>query len=95
MTPEQHKQMDAKNYPVWGGLSALNVEAIWNGVPGDTPVCIICARFLPVRRAHRGRARVGGRRPAHRRDVPHERVHPRGHRAHQRAIHDLRAETAA
>jgi len=38
MTPEQHKQMDAKNYPVWGGLSALNVEAIWNGVPGDAPV---------------------------------------------------------
>jgi len=38
MTPEQHKQMDAKNYPVWGGLSALNVEAIWNGVPGNTPV---------------------------------------------------------
>jgi len=38
MTSEQHKQMDAKNYPVWGGLSALNVEAIWNGVPGDTPV---------------------------------------------------------
>jgi len=38
MTPEQHKQMDAKNYPVWAGLSALNVEAIWNGVPGNTPV---------------------------------------------------------
>jgi hypothetical protein len=38
MTPEQHKQMDAKNYPVWGGLSALNVEAIWNRVPGNTPV---------------------------------------------------------
>ena len=38
MTSQQHKQMDAKNYPVWGGLSALNVEAIWNGVPGDTRV---------------------------------------------------------
>jgi hypothetical protein len=38
MTPEQHKQMDAKNYPVWGGLSALNVDAIWNGVPGNTRV---------------------------------------------------------
>ena len=38
MTSDQHKQMDAKNYPVWGGLSALNVEAIWKGVPGDTPV---------------------------------------------------------
>ena len=38
MTPDQHKQMDAKNYPVWGGLSALNVEAIWKGVPGNTPV---------------------------------------------------------
>jgi len=38
MTPDQHKQMDAKNYPVWGGLSALNVDAIWKGVPGNTPV---------------------------------------------------------
>jgi hypothetical protein len=38
MTPQQHKQMDAKNHPVWGGLSALNVEAIWKGVPGNTPV---------------------------------------------------------
>ncbi|MFO1304919.1 MAG: hypothetical protein U1F54_14385 [Burkholderiales bacterium] len=38
MTPEQHKHMDAKNHPVWAGLSALNVEAIWNGVPGKTPV---------------------------------------------------------
>jgi len=38
MTPEQHKQMYAKNYPVWGGLSALNVEAIWNEVPGTAPV---------------------------------------------------------
>jgi hypothetical protein len=38
MTTEQHKHMDAKNYPVWGGLSALNVEAIWNAVPGNTRV---------------------------------------------------------
>ncbi len=38
MTPEQHKHMDAKNYPVWGGLSALNVESIWNRSPGDAPV---------------------------------------------------------
>ena len=38
MTPEQHKQMDAKNYPVWGGLSALNVEALWKEGPGTAPV---------------------------------------------------------
>ena len=38
MTPEQHKHMYAKNYPVWGGLSALNVESIWNEVPGTAPV---------------------------------------------------------
>jgi hypothetical protein len=38
MTPEQHKQMYAKNHPVWAGLSALNVEAIWKRVPGDAPV---------------------------------------------------------
>lgn len=38
MTPEQHKQMYAKNYPVWGGLSALNVEGIWKDVSGTVPV---------------------------------------------------------
>ncbi len=38
MTPEQHKQMYAKNYPVWGGLSALNVEAMWKEGVGDAPV---------------------------------------------------------
>lgn len=38
MTPEQHKQMYAKNYPVWGGISALNVEAMWKEGIGEAPV---------------------------------------------------------
>jgi len=38
MTPEQHKQMYAKNYPVWGGISALNVEAMWKEGVGEAPV---------------------------------------------------------
>lgn len=38
MTPEQHKQMYAKNYPVWGGISALNVEKMWKEGIGEAPV---------------------------------------------------------
>jgi hypothetical protein len=38
MTPEQHKQMYAKNYPVWAGMTTLNVESIWNESPGSAPV---------------------------------------------------------
>ena len=38
MTPEQHKQMYAKNYPVWAGMTTLNVEAIWNEGPGTAKV---------------------------------------------------------
>jgi len=38
MTPEQHKQMYAKNYPVWAGMTTLNVEAIWNEGPGSAKV---------------------------------------------------------
>lgn len=38
MTAEQHKQMYAKNYPVWGGISALNVEAMWKEGIGEAPV---------------------------------------------------------
>ena len=34
MTPEQHKQMYAKNYPVWAGMTTLNVAAIWDEGPG-------------------------------------------------------------
>lgn len=38
MTPEQHKQMYAKNYPVWAGMTTLNVESIWDDTPGQAPV---------------------------------------------------------
>ncbi|MCC7326232.1 MAG: hypothetical protein IT521_05450 [Burkholderiales bacterium] len=38
MTPGQRKQMYAKNYPVWAGMSMLNVEAIWNESPGTARV---------------------------------------------------------
>lgn len=38
MTPEQRKQMYAKNYPVWAGLSTLNVDALWRNAAGASPV---------------------------------------------------------
>jgi hypothetical protein len=38
MTPSQRKRMYAKNYPVWAGMTMLNVEAIWNSHAGDAPV---------------------------------------------------------
>jgi hypothetical protein len=38
MTPSQRKHMYAKNYPVWAGMTMLNVEAIWNNHAGDVPV---------------------------------------------------------
>lgn len=38
MTVEQRKQMYAKNYPVWAGMSTLNVDAIWRESAGTAPV---------------------------------------------------------
>jgi hypothetical protein len=38
MTPAQRTQMHAKNYPVWAGMTMLNVEAIWGDAPGDARV---------------------------------------------------------
>ncbi len=38
MTEEQRKQMYAKNYPVWAGVSMLSVESIWRDAPGTAPV---------------------------------------------------------
>jgi hypothetical protein len=38
LTPEQRKHMYAKNYPVWAGMTMLNVEAIWNSAPGSVRV---------------------------------------------------------
>lgn len=38
LTPAQRTQMHAKNYPVWAGMTMLNVEAIWNDAPGDARV---------------------------------------------------------
>jgi len=38
MTPGQRRQMYAKNYPVWAGMSTLNVEALWKAAPGSAPV---------------------------------------------------------
>jgi len=38
MTPEQHKHMYAKNYPVWAGVSMLSVESIWRNAPGSARV---------------------------------------------------------
>jgi hypothetical protein len=38
LTPAQRTQMHAKNYPVWAGMTMLNVEAIWSEAPGDARV---------------------------------------------------------
>lgn len=38
MTPSQRKHMYAKNYPVWAGMTMLNVEAIWKNHTGAVPV---------------------------------------------------------
>ena len=38
MTPAQRKHVYAKNYPVWAGLSTLNVDALWRQAAGETPV---------------------------------------------------------
>jgi hypothetical protein len=38
LTPAQRTQMHAKNYPVWAGMTMLNVEAIWGEAPGDARV---------------------------------------------------------
>jgi hypothetical protein len=38
LTPGQRTQMHAKNYPVWAGMTMLNVEAIWGEAPGHARV---------------------------------------------------------
>jgi hypothetical protein len=38
MTAAQRKHMYAKNYPVWAGLSTLNVDALWQSSAGASPV---------------------------------------------------------
>jgi hypothetical protein len=38
LTPAQRTQMHAKNYPVWAGMTMLNVEAIWGDAPGEARV---------------------------------------------------------
>jgi hypothetical protein len=38
MTADQRRHMHAKNYPVWAGMTMLNINAIWQESPGATPV---------------------------------------------------------
>ncbi len=38
MTPAQRRHVHAKNYPVWSGMTMLNVDAIWRAAPGSAPV---------------------------------------------------------
>ncbi len=38
MTPAQRQHVHAKNYPVWSGMTMLNVDAIWRAAPGTSPV---------------------------------------------------------
>ena len=93
MTPDQHKQMDAKNYPVWGGLSTLNVEAnLERGARRRAGAKLPSRGVDRADLAAADGAGVGRRLPAHRDLVPHQRLHARRHRAHRRAAHDLREE---
>jgi hypothetical protein len=36
MTPEVRSTFHAKNYPVWGGVTLLNVDALWREAGGGT-----------------------------------------------------------
>ena len=38
MTPGQRRQVYAKNYPVWAGMTMLNVESLWHSAPGEARV---------------------------------------------------------
>ena len=38
MTPGQRRQMYAKNYPVWAGVSMLSVESLWRDAAGQARV---------------------------------------------------------
>mgnify|MGYP003593400266 CR=1 FL=1 len=38
MTPGQRRQMYAKNYPVWAGVSMLSVASLWRDAPGQAHV---------------------------------------------------------
>lgn len=37
LSPEMRSSFHAKNYPVWGGVTLLNVDALWHGSEGGTP----------------------------------------------------------
>jgi hypothetical protein len=81
MTQEQRKQMYAKNYPVWAGMSTLNVDAIWRDAAGVASVlhylrAVSTGPFL----ATPDGARVGRRLPPYRAHLSHRRLQPRGYR---------------
>ncbi len=38
MQPHQRKHMYAKNYPVWAGMTMLNVDALWRDAPGTAAI---------------------------------------------------------
>ncbi|MEP7328863.1 MAG: hypothetical protein ABI777_06605 [Betaproteobacteria bacterium] len=38
MQPHQRKQMYAKNYPVWAGMTMLNVDNLWRDAPGTAAI---------------------------------------------------------
>jgi hypothetical protein len=37
LSPEVRATFHAKNYPVWGGVTLLNVDALWRGAGGGAP----------------------------------------------------------
>ena len=38
MQPHQRKHMYAKNYPVWAGMTMLNVDSLWRDAPGSAAI---------------------------------------------------------
>ncbi len=38
MQPHQRRHMYAKNYPVWAGMTMLNVDALWRDAPGTAAI---------------------------------------------------------
>lgn len=53
MTPSQRKEVHGKNFPVWAGVTTLNVEAMWRSTPGGARVlhylrAVSTGPFMPL-----------------------------------------------
>jgi NRPS condensation-like uncharacterized protein len=48
-SPEQQKKFYPKNFPLWGGVTNVNLNPIWPQSPGDKPIdCLSTASTGPV-----------------------------------------------